>query len=443
MIPGLALTFYGDDFTGSTDCMEVLTWAGLPAVMFLEAPDEQKLALFPEARAIGIAGVSRSQSPAWMSEQLPAIFERLRAMGAPLCHYKVCSTFDSSPTTGSIGRALELGQDVFGCAWVPMVVGAPSLGRYQAFGNLFATVNGETLRLDRHPTMTRHPVTPMDEADLRRHLALQTSRRIALMDLVALREKDPAAQFARLLEERPQAVLFDILDEDTLRVAGGLIWEACRKSPLFAVGSSGLEYALAAYWSASGALPETAANLSAGAVDRVLVVSGSCSPDTEATIRWSLAHGFEGVRLDVAALASGSGQAREAAVKAAESAVAQGRSVIVYSALGPNDPALLPADAATQHRLGQDLGLILQTLLDRTGIRRAIVCGGDSSGYATRQLGVFALRAMARLVPGAPLCRASADGAMDGLEIVLKGGQRGGLDFFEQVRLGSAERCLV
>jgi uncharacterized protein YgbK (DUF1537 family) len=117
--------------------------------------------------------------------------------------------------------------------------------------------------------------------------------------------------------------------------------------------------------------------------------------------------------------------------------------VIVYSALGPNDPALLPADAATQHRLGQDLGLILQTLLDRTGIRRAIVCGGDSSGYATRQLGLFALRAIARLVPGAPLCRASADGAMDGLEIVLKGGQRGGLDFFEQVRLGSAERCLV
>ncbi|HAX43461.1 MAG TPA: type III effector, partial [Solibacterales bacterium] len=53
--------------------------------------------------------VSRTFTPAEMDAHLPAIFEALAALGAPLIHYKVCSTFDSSPTTGSIGRAIEIG----------------------------------------------------------------------------------------------------------------------------------------------------------------------------------------------------------------------------------------------------------------------------------------------------------------------------------------------
>ena len=43
----------------------------------------------------------------------------------------------------------------------------------------------------------------------------------------------------------------------------------------------------------------------------------------------------------------------------------------------------------------------------------------------------------ASLAPGAPLCRAwSEDPRRDGLEIVLKGGQMGGPDFFVSVRDG-------
>ena len=35
---GVLLAFYGDDFTGSSAVMEVMTFAGLPAVMFVESP---------------------------------------------------------------------------------------------------------------------------------------------------------------------------------------------------------------------------------------------------------------------------------------------------------------------------------------------------------------------------------------------------------------------
>ena len=60
--------------------------------------------------------------------------------------------------------------------WIPMVVGDPGMGRFQSFGHLFALAQGEGYRLDRHPTMSKHPVTPMDEADLGRHLAKQTDK---------------------------------------------------------------------------------------------------------------------------------------------------------------------------------------------------------------------------------------------------------------------------
>jgi uncharacterized protein YgbK (DUF1537 family) len=37
----LLLAYYGDDFTGSTDAMEVLQWAGLRTVLFLEPPSAE------------------------------------------------------------------------------------------------------------------------------------------------------------------------------------------------------------------------------------------------------------------------------------------------------------------------------------------------------------------------------------------------------------------
>ena len=91
--PGLLLAYYGDDFTGSTDAMEAMTAAGVPTVLFLDVPAPDALARFPDARCVGIAGSSRGRSPAWMDAELPRAFAALARLGAPILHYKVCSTF--------------------------------------------------------------------------------------------------------------------------------------------------------------------------------------------------------------------------------------------------------------------------------------------------------------------------------------------------------------
>ncbi|CAN5713915.1 hypothetical protein BH23PLA1_BH23PLA1_40740 [soil metagenome] len=76
-------------------------------------------------------------------------------------------------------------------------------------------------------------------------------------------------------------------------------------------------------------------------------------------------------------------------------------------------------------------------MLERTGLRRAVVAGGDTSGHATSRLGIDALEFLMPMAPGSPLCRASSRrSGLDGLEIVLKGGQVGQVDFFGQVLEG-------
>jgi len=417
--------YYGDDCTGSTDSLEALAANGIPTVLFVHPPDERMLARFGQCRAVGIAGESRSRSPEWMDEHLPAIFENLKQLGAPICQYKVCSTFDSSPQHGSIGRALEIGQRVFGNPYVPVVVGAPRLGRYVLFGNLFAAGNGAIHRIDRHPTMRHHPVTPMDEGDLRLHLARQTDRAIALLDILALHSPNAAARLAEILAEHPGVVLFDGLDETSLGHTGRLLRTGGSAVQMFAVGSSGLTYALIRDWRSANLIPPEPTPGDLRPADRLIVVSGSCSPVTEAQIRRALRDGFQGIRIDPAA--------PEQILSESLAVLGQGRSVVLYAALGPRDCAGDVEAVA----FGRRLGLLLRELLLRSGVRRAVVAGGDTSSHSMRQLGIQALTFVAQLASGVPLCRGHADDpAMDGVELALKGGQAGPVDFFEMALRG-------
>jgi uncharacterized protein YgbK (DUF1537 family) len=87
--------------------------------------------------------------------------------------------------------------------------------------------------------------------------------------------------------------------------------------------------------------------------------------------------------------------------------------------------------------VGGALAEVMHQLLDRVELLRVVVAGGDSSGEVASTLGIDALSVAAGLAPGAPLCRAwSSSARRDGLEIVLKGGQIGGADFFGAVRTG-------
>ena len=424
---GLIYAYYGDDFTGSTDVLEALALHGVPAVLFLRPPDKSALKTFSQCRAIGIAGESRSRTPQWMDENLASIFAAMRALGAPINHYKVCSTFDSSPRIGSIGRAMELGMRAFGARFVPVVVGAPRLGRTVVYGNLFAAAQGTMYRIDRHPSMRHHPTTPMSEADLRLHLQKQTRIKIGLVDLASFQAGKADEKFLSELRSGAKAVVFDGIDDAMLEETAGLVCNQADNGRVFAVGSSGFTSAMLLHWRRLGLIPKPPHLRPPPAVDRLVVLSGSCSPVTAQQIRSARQQGFELLHLH------GSPPWRKETQKALD-ALSRGKSVVLYTALGPKSAGGQKKFGAAY---GAALGAMLRELLTVSEVRRVLIAGGDTSSRVVKQLDLTALTFAAPLAPGAPLCRAHAPGSpLDGLELVLKGGQVGPDDFFAQVRDG-------
>lgn len=451
----LILSYYGDDFTGSTDVMESLSFAGVKTVLFLEPPTEAQIARFSDVRAVGVAGRTRSMAPDDMVCELRPVYEAFKVLGTPIVHYKTCSTFDSAPDVGSIGRAIDLGQEIFKSPFVPLVVGAPVLNRYCAFGNLFARsgLDSDLFRLDRHPTMKQHPITPMTEADLRLHLAKQTAKSIGLVDVLALGLEDAALEnaFGSVMADQPDVVLFDTVYESHLPKIGRLVWQQAKAQTLFVAGSSGAEYALVAHWRDTGIIPETSEIPSVSEVDQVAIVSGSCSPVTANQIEFAVANGFVEVALDPVTFADAS-LVEGAIAKGIEgglNAMANGKSVILHTGRGPGDPRIdrttdylksqgysdLDIKLKSGEVFGTALGRILKGILSQSKLKRAATAGGDTSYYVAKALGIEALEVVAPTAPGSPMCRVYGDG-LDGVEMTFKGGQVGKVGFFVQVKTG-------
>ncbi|RWN62499.1 four-carbon acid sugar kinase family protein [Mesorhizobium sp.] len=437
----LLLSYYGDDLTGSTDVMEALELGGVPTVLFVRQPDEAMLSQFGHCRAIGLAGTSRSETPQWMNMHLKRAFAWLKTLNAEICHYKVCSTFDSSPTIGSIGRAIEIGRSVFSQDSVPLVVGAPQLKRYTAFGHLFAAYREKYFRIDRHPVMSRHPTTPMDESDLLIHLSRQTDLTSGLVDLATLQSASRSEAFDRLLADGTNIVLLDVDSLESQALAGKEIWRV-RGPGAFVVGSSGIEYALLAEWAANRTVRAEPSFSPPGAADRIAVVSGSCSPTTERQIRHALTDGFDAVAVDPVELVSeASSDAIARAAASGRASLEAGRSVVLYTALGPaaDRGAEIDRQEGARHKLGRGLGELLRELTIEQKLQRVVIAGGDTSSHALGQMGVDALTVRMPLPasPGSPLCVAhSRVKAIDGLEIALKGGQVGTDRYFCAIRDG-------
>jgi 3-oxoisoapionate kinase len=438
----LLLAYYGDDFTGSTDVMEQLVRGGVPTVLFVDPPKAETLARYPHVRAVGVAGQSRAMSPDQMDAALPPAFAALAELAPRFVHVKVSSTFDSSPRVGSIGRTIDIGARVFANRITPLVVGAPSLARYCVFGNLFARsgLDSPLFRLDRHPTMSRHPVTPMDEADIRRHLSRQTDRPIMLVDALTV-ERGVEACHERLAHAETGAVaLFDVLTDQHLGAIGRVLEQLQSREgkPLFVVGSSGVDAALATVWQASGDARENLAPKSAGPVDRILVASGSCSPVTARQVAWAVEQGFAAIPFDFSRLRGSKNYAGElsAIAKRVVTEHDAGRSVIVHA------PATVPAGSGgdlSGATLGEMLGRIMLEVLQAAAVPRVAFAGGDTSSQAARALGIKSLEMVGPLAPGAPLCRAcSRFAGVDGVECTFKGGQVGHDDFFSDVLSGGA-----
>lgn len=434
------ILFYGDDFTGATDTLATATRAGFRTLLFLQVPTRAQLAAVGALDCIGIAGASRSMTPDEMRVELEPVAALFVRLGAGVLHYKTCSTFDSAPGVGSIGVAVDALRTAVSEPWAAIVGGQPDLERYCVFGNLFAAAGsgGEVHRIDRHPTMSRHPVTPMHEADLRRHFAHQGLCGIRSMSWPTYAQG--AAVFDAALDDalstQPDAVLFDVADNDDLAFIGRALRRrtsaVAPDATLLVVGPSSVVQALAPTGAAmADARPITSAT------GPVLVLAGSLSPVTARQV--AAARSFDIVRLDARRLVAEPDYRASAAADLA-SRLAAGRNVLgcTVAAESESEAASASAPGIPARELARAVGDVLVRVLDIAPLSRIGVAGGDTSSHAVQALDAWGLSYHAALSPGVALCRLHSDRpSLDGLEIMLKGGQMGSVDIFERLVYGT------
>lgn len=405
-LPAPRLAYYGDDFTGATDALATATRAGLRSLLFFGVPTAAQRERAGPLDCLGIAGATRAMAPQAMRETLQPVAQFLAALGPRVVHYKVCSTFDSAAQVGNIAVAMQVLGGALRQPWPMIIGGQPSLGRYCVYAQLYAAADGEVHRIDRHPTMSRHPVTPMHEADLRRHFAGLGAGRVGLVDCRSSAAGPDAvsARLQALRKEGADAVLFDVAEAAHLETIGAVLARAAAGEPLLAVGASSVIEALGAHWGDAAAAPPDAW---APACGPVLLLAGSLSPMTARQVE--AARSYQKIRLDPLRLAAGDEAYRDACAAELEQALA---------------------------RAG---GRLLDAVLRRVRVARLGVAGGDSSSLAMQALDAWGLSHLARIEPGVALCRLHSDApALDGIEVMLKGGQMGSVELFERFLRGSA-----
>lgn len=413
----LALGCIADDYTGASDLANTLTRAGLRTVQTIGVPADD-LAL-PEVDAVVVSLKSRSIEAGLAVSRSRAAEKWLRGRGAGHVLFKICSTFDSTDA-GNIGPVMDALRADCGEAVVLVTPAFPETGRTVYQGNLFVGA----VPLNESP-LKDHPLNPMHDSNLVRVLARQSNTQIGLVDLATVTRGAEAvrARLAELSGKGTGAAIIDaVFDRDLETI--GLVAAEHRLS----VGASGIGLGLARALVSTGKVKATATGDAGAPVDGpAACLAGSCSQATLQQIA-NAERIMPVLHLDPDRIITGADEVQRA-LDWAEPRLAEG-PVLIASSSTPDQVAALQArhgrDAAG-HAIEQAMADIAGGLV-KSGVRRLIVAGGETSGAVVDRLKIPGFLVGVEIAAGVPVLRAV--GAERDMLLALKSGNFGGPEFF-------------
>jgi uncharacterized protein YgbK (DUF1537 family) len=415
----LALGCIADDYTGASDLANTLTRCGLRTVQTIGVPSDD-LAL-PEVDAVVVSLKSRSIEADLAVTRSRAAEKWLRGRGASHLLFKICSTFDSTDK-GNIGPVMDALRADSSDAIVLVTPAFPETGRTVYQGNLFVG----SVPLNESP-LKDHPLNPMHDSNLVRVLARQSKTAIGLVDItVVARGRDAVrARLADLARQGIGAAIVDAVFDRDLETIGNVALDH-----RLSVGASGIGLGLARALVASSKVKPSASSAIAEAPvgGPAACLAGSCSQATLGQIanaekRMAVLH------LDPERVVAGNEEARRA-LAWTKDRLEQG-PVLIASSSTPDQVAALQArhgrDAAG-HAIERAMADIAEGLV-RSGVRRLVVAGGETSGAVVDRLRIPGFLVGAEIAAGVPVLRAV--GANEGdMLLALKSGNFGGPEFF-------------
>jgi uncharacterized protein YgbK (DUF1537 family) len=415
----LALGCIADDYTGASDLANTLTRCGLRTVQTIGVPsDDLKL---PEVDAVVVSLKSRSIEAGIAVAKSRAAEKWMRGRGASHVLFKICSTFDSTDA-GNIGPVMDALRADSGDAIVLVTPAFPETGRTVYQGNLFVG----SVPLNESP-LKDHPLNPMHDSNLVRVLARQSRTKVGLVDLAVISRGPDAvrAHLAELAKKGLGAAIADAVFERDLETIGTVTLDY-----RVSVGASGIGLGLARALVASGRAKANAATDISGAPvgGPAACLAGSCSQATLQQIA-KAEQTMPVLHLDPEQVVAGRDEIQRALAWAKERL--NKTPILIASSSTPDQVTALQArhgrDAAG-HAIEQAMADIAEGLV-KSGVRRLVVAGGETSGAVVDRLGIPGFLVGPEIAAGVPVLRAV--GAKDGeMLLALKSGNFGGPEFF-------------
>jgi 3-dehydrotetronate 4-kinase len=415
----LALGCIADDYTGASDLANTLTRAGLRTVQTIGVPSGG-LEL-PEVDAVVVSLKSRSIEAGLAVSRSRAADKWLRDRGADHVLFKICSTFDSTDA-GNIGPVMDALRADSGDSIVLVTPAFPETGRTVYQGNLFVG----SVPLNESP-LKDHPLNPMHDSNLVRVLARQSKAEVGLVGLAAV-VRGPEAVRSRLADLSGHGVgaaIIDAVFDRDLETIGEVALDH-----RLSVGASGIGLGLArALVGAGKAKAGSSTAVSYSPVGGpAACLAGSCSQATLQQIANAESE-MAVLHLDPDRIINGPDEALRALAWATER-LKEG-PVLIASSSAPEQVAALQSRHgrdAVGHAIEQAMADIAAGLV-KSGVRRLVVAGGETSGAVVDRLGIPGFLVGAEIAAGVPVLRAvgSTDGEM---VLALKSGNFGGPRFF-------------
>lgn len=397
----------GDDFTGSSDLANTLAKGGMRVSQYVGTPDKNVSA---EVEAGVISLKSRTIAVADAVSQSLHALEWLKAQGCRQFFFKYCSTFDST-AQGNIGPVAEALLKALEAKVAVICPAFPATGRSVYQGHLF--VRDALLS---ESGMEKHPLTPMNDPDIRRWLQRQTPLSVGHVPYQTV--ATGASAISETMRNMTGLVVVDaILDSDLLEIGAAIA------DHRLVTGGSGIATGLAANFHRQGLLKQNGRRWR-GVHGRAVVLSGSCSDQTRAQIRWHKLQG--GVALAVSAEDIVTGKVTAAC--AVDWALKQEGLPIIYTSADPAVVGLAQnkfGKAKVAERIESFFSEVAETLVQQ-GVSRLITAGGETSGAVISALDLAELEIGPEIDPGVPALKAEGVN----LAVALKSGNFGSDDFF-------------
>ncbi len=412
-----------DDITGANDIGAMLAKNGYVSVV-ISLIDQPVEADFVGADALIINTGSRLDTPKDAVRKSAEAARLLDALGCEKIHTKTCSVF-----RGNIGASFDAVQDAIGERCSMVVLGFPANGRTTLHGRHY--VRGVPLE---QTSFAQDPVNPMRLSQLKDIIAQQSSRPCAEFTYEWL-DRPLEEQQARLAALKAEAryVIFDVRDDKDLRIIARLI-----RDERSIAGASAICAALPEAWGCrSEALP---CRFRTDVESGVLVVSGSLTPQTRAQTAYLCQQGVSCVTLDPARLLSGGTEALlDELADALTMRLSRGENVLLCA---DQDDERIHAACKRENvgsreigrQITEALGSVARRTYQRSGVRRILVAGGETSDGVSAALRVRTMRIWQELEPGIPLMTGkTADG--EELLLVFKSGSFGSPHFLYDTML--------